>query len=201
MHKMNANEQQLDIVELQRRLFNLIKFGTVHSADYPKSLIRVEVGGNATGWLPWLTRRAGASTEWWAPEVGEQVVVLSPCGDPAQAVVLPSLYSNAHPAPSADPKIRRTNYSDGSFVEYNETTHKMTITVNGGDVALNTTGNLDAVVGGKADVTAGGAASVIADTISLDGGGAVKGLVQGDCRCAITGQPHPQISATVKASK
>jgi hypothetical protein len=79
----------------------------------------------------------------------------------------------------------------------------MTVTVNGGDTVLNTTGNLDAVVGGNADVMADGAANVTANTITLDGasGGGTKGAVQGDCLCAFTGAPHPQISATVKASK
>lgn len=39
--------------------------------------------------------------------------------------------------------------------------------------------------------------------VTIDGGGsgATKGCVQGDCICAYTGQPHPMVSATVKASK
>lgn len=32
-------------------------------------------------------------------------------------------------------------------------------------------------------------------------GGTAKGIVQADCVCAYTGQPHPMVSATVKGSK
>lgn len=48
---------------------------------------------------------------------------------------------------------------------------------------------------GKATIKANGG-------IDADGAGAgsVKGCVQGDCMCAFTGLPHPQFSATVKAS-
>ncbi len=191
------------LAELEHRLANVIRRGVIVEADYDAARVKVQLGDNTTGWLPWLTRRAGSAIEWWAPEIGEQVTVLSPSGDLAQGEVLPALYSTAHPAPVSDPKIRRINYGDGSFTEYNETTHTMTVTVNGGDTVLNTTGNLDAVVGGNADVMADGAASVTANTITLDGasGGGAKGVVQGDCLCAFTRAPHPQISATVDASK
>lgn len=197
------------LTELERRLANVVRHGVIAEADYNAARVRVQYATDESGnpvitsWLPWQTRRAGAAIEWWAPEVGEQVTVLSPSGEFSQGVVLPALFSTAHPAPSADPKVRRTNYGDGSFVEYDENSHKMTVTVNGGDTVLNTTGNLDAVVGGNADVMAGGHANVTANGINLDGtgGGGVKGAVQGDCLCAFTGAPHPQVSASVKASK
>lgn len=66
-----------------------------------------------------------------------------------------------------------------------------TVTINAsGDVALNCGGNLTATVTGG--VTVNGA------NIKLKGGGgADRGIVQGNCVCAFTGAPHPQISATV----
>lgn len=207
---------QFDVVELARRLENLIRNGTIAEADYPAARVRVKYDVDAngsdvlTGWLPWSTSRAGSAIDWWAPEVGEQVTVLSPSGDMALGVVLPSIYQTAHPAPTNDPNKRLVNFGDGSFVEYDRTAHKLTVTVNGGDTVLNTTGNLDAAVGGNAtvnaggnaEVDAGGHAKVTANNIELDGtgGGGVKGAVQGDCVCAFTGAPHPQVSATVKAS-
>jgi phage baseplate assembly protein V len=189
------------LAELERRLANVVRHGVIAEADYDAARVRVRYDTDESGspvltsWLPWQTRRAGAAIEWWAPEVGEQVTVLSPSGEFSQGVVLPALFSTAHPAPSADPKVRRTNYGDDSFVEYDENTHKMTVTVNGGDMVANVTGNMDAVIGGYANVTA--------NDINLDGagGGGVKGAVQGDCLCAFTGAPHPQVSASVKASK
>lgn len=43
--------------------------------------------------------------------------------------------------------------------------------------------------------------TVTATGIDLDGGpGGEKGVVQGDCICAYTGKPHPNVSGTVKSS-
>lgn len=207
---LDPTDIEYRLAELERRLANVVRTGVIAEADYSAARVRVQYAEDendepvTTAWLPWVTRRAGAAIEWWAPEVGEQVTILSPSGELTQGVVLPAMFSTAHPAPSSDPKVRRTNYGDGSFVEYDENTHTMTVTVNsGGDTVLNTTGNLDAVVGGNADVMADGHANVTANGINLDGadGGGVKGAVQGDCLCLFSGSPHAQVSATVKASK
>lgn len=70
------------------------------------------------------------------------------------------------------------------------------ITVNSGDVKIT-------VAAGKCTVTIAGKTAWKSDGgIELDGGGgAVKGIVQGDCICAFTGAPHIMVSATVKGSK
>lgn len=56
--------------------------------DLVKAKVRVKLGENLRGWLPWLTT-AGHLKTWNPPVVGEQVVVLSPGGDLEQSVVLP----------------------------------------------------------------------------------------------------------------
>ncbi|MFI9652601.1 phage baseplate assembly protein V [Guyparkeria sp. GHLCS8-2] len=100
--------------EINRRLENLIRLGTVDQADYASARLKVRIGELVTGWLPWLTHRAGGDRSWWAPEVGEQVVLLSPGGDLAQGIVLPSLYRDAHPAPGTDPAKHTTRYQNGT---------------------------------------------------------------------------------------
>ncbi|UMT46983.1 hypothetical protein AOY90_15755 [Escherichia coli] len=40
-------------------------------------------------WLQWLTHRAGRSRTWWAPSVGEQVLILAVGGELDTAFVLP----------------------------------------------------------------------------------------------------------------
>ncbi|MBY0576350.1 MAG: hypothetical protein K2P67_07135 [Gallionellaceae bacterium] len=67
-------------------------------------------------------------------------------------------------------------------------------------VSVNATGNATVVSGGNAEVNAVGKATINASEINLNGGGPMKGIVQGDCVCAFTGMPHGQVSATVKAS-
>lgn len=72
-----------------------------------------------------------------------------------------------------------------------------------GDITGNAGGNVGISAGGNVDVTAGGHANVTASGgANIDGGsGGVKGVVQGDCICHLTGLPHGSISGDVKASK
>ena len=115
------------LAELERRLDNLLRWGTVAQADYAAARVRVQSGDLLTGWIPWLTRRAAGDIDWWAPEVGEQVMLLSPCGDPAQAVCLPAVYQTAHPAPAAAPTVHRVAYADGTTIEYDRARGRLRI--------------------------------------------------------------------------
>lgn len=63
-----------------------------------------------------------------------------------------------------------------------------------GTATVNIVGNTTLECEGKVEITA-------ASTVEIDGGsGDVKGIVQGDCLCPITGQPHVMISSNVKGS-
>ena len=76
-----------------------IKFGSRVDLYLPlDAKLKVKIGDITTDWLPWLTHRASNDTSWWAPEVGEQVIVLAPSGELHQAVIMPSIYQSAHPA-------------------------------------------------------------------------------------------------------
>jgi phage baseplate assembly protein V len=182
---MTAQERQL-LTDLARRVENMLRQGVIAEVDHSAARCRVRAGGMLTGWIQWATAHAAGDRDWWPPEPGEQVIIMCPGGDPEQGVAVRGLYQAAHPAPSSSPEKRRLQLADGSVVDYDRATHQLTLTVIGNVV-----------------VTAGGHAAVTANTISLDGasGGGVKGMVQGDCLCAFTGHPHPQISGTVRGSK
>ena len=47
------------VADLQRRFENVLRIGKVCEADYENARIRVESGDVVTGWLPWITTRAG----------------------------------------------------------------------------------------------------------------------------------------------
>ncbi|MGE4296937.1 MAG: phage baseplate assembly protein V [Desulfovibrionaceae bacterium] len=180
------------LAELERKLPNVVRVGTVEAADYPAARVRVRTGDIVTGWLPWLTVRAGMDRSWWAPEVGEQTVVLSPSGELAQGVVLFGLYRDAHPAIADVPTIHRVEYADGAFIEYDREQHILSAYVPGdivavadgnvavtagGDAGVFITGDLDASVGGDVTVAAQGAVaisspskiSLAAPVIEIDG--------------------------------
>jgi phage baseplate assembly protein V len=175
------------VTELERRVANQVLVATVEALDEAAARVRVRAGALVTGWLPWLTRRAGPDADWWAPEPGEQVVLLSPGGEPEQGVVLPALYQSAYPAPANDRRYRRSQVSDAAFVQYDRATGALTAEGKG-DATLTAAGKVSLT--GKGTVEVRGAAAA-----------PVKGVVQGDCLCPFTRQFHLHISADVKASK
>jgi len=171
------------LAELERRLWNLLRLGVVAEADYAGALVRVRSGDLLTGWIPWLTRRASNDADWWAPEVGEQVVLLSPGGEPEQAVALPALYQSAHSAPAAIEYVRRVTYADGTTVEYDRDAHILKVYCVGdiqvraagdvklsvdGSVTANVSGNVTADIDGDVALTSGGRLDVEAAAVKFD---------------------------------
>lgn len=113
---------RLRVTELERQVANVIRIGSVLAVDHDSALASIQIGENTTAMRPWLTQRAGSDSTWWAPEVGEQVVLFSPSGDFNQGVILPAIYSAAAPAPSTDPDVHREQYADGFVIEHNRAT-------------------------------------------------------------------------------
>ena len=108
-----------------RRLDNMIRLATVTEVDPATARIRVSFQNNTSAWLPWVAGRAGGVRRWSMPSVDEQVVLICPQGETEQGVLLPSLYKEAFPAPSADPADHLTLYEDGALVAYNDITHTL----------------------------------------------------------------------------
>lgn len=166
------------VSELERRLANLLRHGTVEALDESSARVKVRCGEILTGWLPFYTRRAGEDRSWWAPEPGEQVTVLSPSGEMAQGSVLPALYRDAHPAPADSKDVCRIEFKAGGFAQYDRESGALTVSAEG----------LVRLIGkGKVEI------------VGADGA-QVRGTVQGHSLCMLTGKPHAHISATVKES-
>lgn len=116
---------------LSRLIENLIRLGTVAEVDHGSlkdkrpPRLRVQSGELLTGWLPWVAFRAGTSTEWDPPTVGEQVVVFSPSGQTAQGIALTGLVSEQYPANADRAGLHRRTYADGAVVEYDSVAHRL----------------------------------------------------------------------------
>lgn len=80
-----------------------------------------------TTWLNWLTTRAGRSRTWWAPSVGEQVLLLAIGGELDTAFVLPGIFSDDNPAPSASEDAWHVVFPDGAVIEYEPETSALTV--------------------------------------------------------------------------
>ncbi|EKN4069277.1 phage baseplate assembly protein V [Yersinia enterocolitica] len=109
---------QTQLTEILRLLRNLIRIGTVAEVDLDNALCRVATGDNTTGWLNWLTLRAGQSRSWWAPSEGEQVLILSLGGELDTAFVLPGIFSDDFPPPSASADGLYITFPDGATLHY-----------------------------------------------------------------------------------
>jgi phage baseplate assembly protein V len=151
------------LAEIDRRLANLIRLGTIAQLDEAKALVTVQVGTMETDWLPWRVSRAGGNVAWHAPEVGEQVILLAPSGDLGQAVVLGSLYQTAHPANANTKDVQRMTYQDGTVVEYDRAEHQLKVDASAasGTVLVN-------VGGGHVIVQCATAAVTATDSVTVD---------------------------------
>lgn len=166
-------DDRFDITELERRVANLIRIGSIASVDHAAARATVALGDITTTALPWLTRRAGNDRDWWAPSTGEQVVVMSVGGDLAQGVILPALYSDTAPAPANDGTIHRTIYADGAVIEYDTAAQDLSATLPGSAVVT---------AGGDITVTSGGSVTITAPNVVINAtqGGSGAAAMTGD---------------------
>ena len=141
---MDDELEDLNREQLTRHLANLMRFGVVEAADYNASTVRVRIGSLLTNWIPWTSVRTGPDRDWCPPEVGEQVLVVSPSGHPELGIVIASLFRDVHPANGNRVGLRRVTFADGTVCEYDRAAHALNITVpeNGGTVTVNTGGEI-----------------------------------------------------------
>ena len=181
--------------EMQRRLANVVRVGTVASVDLPNARCRVTIGDIQTAPLPFITCKAGEDRTWHPPEVGEQVIVLAPSGELAAGFVLGGVYTTAHPAPSTSPEVSKMLFKDGSTATYDRALHTLTldlptsgsslsVTVNGnatihaqGNALVEAVGNATVSAGSVARVEGGSSIQVVAPAISLQGSITMTGSI------------------------
>lgn len=112
-----------NVAELLRLIENLLRLGSIAEVDHGAPgerlpAVRVKSGALLTGWLPWAGGRAGTTRDWNPPTKGEQVMILSPGGDLANGVAIPSLFQLNHQPPSNDPGKIAREFPDGGLIEY-----------------------------------------------------------------------------------
>ena len=176
---------QLNTADLQHRLSQLVALGTVVETDYEKARVKVTIGEWTSTWLPWITSRASNDISWWALEIGEQVLVISPSGDMAQGVVIGSIYQQQEEqqlisdiAVEQRQSIHRVKYQDGTTIEYDREKHLLKADVKGDvellvekNVTATVTGDVAMTVQGQLTATVTKSAIIKADTITLESAG------------------------------
>jgi phage baseplate assembly protein V len=117
----------MDIAELSRLVENLIRFGTIHSVDHQAKRARVQSGQIITDWLRWIESRAGETTTWNPPTIGEQCVVLSPSGEIAQGMIIYGAPSDLIDTPSHDLAKHVIKFPDGAVFSYDHASSHLEI--------------------------------------------------------------------------
>jgi phage baseplate assembly protein V len=194
------------LVEISRLLHNLLRFGTVASVDHAAGTCTVATGELVTRPMPWLVQRAGDARTWWAPSIGEQVVLLCPGGDTARGVVQPAIYSHSAPRPTGSDTAKTTHYPDGAVVSYDPEAHQLTATLpDGGKVNMTASGGVaitgDTTITGKLTVTKDtelGAKLHVASDVTVDTTLTASTDVVGGGK-SVKGHKHPETGTVTGA--
>jgi len=160
----------------------VIHIGTVVEAKAEKSLVKVDVLGRITDWLPLLQQANSFKRRFVSMRKGQQVVVL------ANRVVIGSIFNVDCLEPDgANEHIDVVEYEDGTRIEYDTEAKTLNIEAVGD---LNITCKNAVVTADSVDVKS--------TDIKLNGG---KGVVTGNHICMVTGTPHSSCSMTVTAGQ
>ncbi|MDC5398502.1 phage baseplate assembly protein V [Acinetobacter baumannii] len=138
--------------DINRRLENLIRFGTIKTVNpsKPIPLVTVDLDDIVTPEIRFFNARSGDDSTWDPPSLDEEVMVISPCGEIGPtSVVFYGLYNNEHPAPSDDLNQKIRVFADGCVIAYDISAHQLSAILPSG---------------GKAIVTADGGITVNGDT-------------------------------------
>lgn len=156
--------------QLEQRVANVLRWGTIGTVG-PGALATVNMGAITTAPRPWFTTRAGPDATWWAPEAGEQVMLLSPSGDFNQGVILPAIYQDSFPPPATAATQQVMKWADGSTLTYDRAAHTWTLNIAGSGSAINLT------TAGAINLTATGKVTIAGSEIDLNGPVKASGTV------------------------
>jgi phage baseplate assembly protein V len=114
--------------DILRKLANLIRFGTVQAVAGKR--VQVKIGGLLTRPIAWVSTRAGQTKAWSSPDIGEQVVVLSPNGDLGAGVAIGGIFCDAFDVPEgANADNVLIAFGDGAVLLYDQAAHVLQATL------------------------------------------------------------------------
>ncbi|MCE1004503.1 phage baseplate assembly protein V [Pseudomonas sp. NMI1173_11] len=129
---MSYAEAQLD-----RMVAGLVIPCYVVAVDLIDAKVRVTDGGDWTSaWVRWHALAAGNARHWRAPSMGEQGVLVSPSGEPAQGTFVPGLYGNAGDRPDNRDHVEVWRFDDGGSMVYDWAANSYTIKLPTGTVNI-----------------------------------------------------------------
>lgn len=183
--------------DANRRLENIVRFGTIKTINPSKPIPRVIVnlGDIETPEIRCLNIRSGDDSTWDMPSTNEECVVISPCGDIGPtSFVLYGFYNDDHPAPSDDLNKKIRMFADGCVIAYDVAAHHLSAVLPSGGTAVLTA---DGGVTVNGDTTINGNLQVNGST-AMTGNNTVGGsqLVQGSSHSSGTFSSDGDVTAS-----
>lgn len=183
--------------DANRRLENIVRFGTIKTINPSKPIPRVIVnlGDIETPEIRCLNIRSGDDATWDMPSINEECVVISPCGDIGPtSFVLYGFYNDDHPAPSDDLNQKIRMFADGCVIAYDVAAHHLSAVLPSGGTAVLTA---DGGVTVNGDTTINGNLQVNGST-AMTGNNTVGGsqLVQGSSHSSGTFSSDGDVTAS-----
>lgn len=154
----------------------------VVAVDLTTAMVRVTDGGDWTSaWVRWHAQAAGKARHWRAPSIGEQGVLVSPSGEPAQGTFVPGLYGNAGDQPDNRDHVEVWRFDDGGSLVYDWVASSYTIKVPSGTVTIEVGGTKavltdDAITAESANITLTGIVKIVGPlqvSGDINGGGRI----------------------------
>lgn len=140
MTARTKNYEQGHVPDMERRLANMVRNGKISAISYGNPAgprVKVKSGDIETGWIPTGAERAGEDSTWSPRNIGESVVIVSPSGDLAQAVVVCSVHNQGNPAPGIGGDLTARKWGDGAMQTYDKATGTLHISAPpGGRIVL-----------------------------------------------------------------
>jgi phage baseplate assembly protein V len=112
------------------------------SSIYPErctARVYFEDKNMVSGELQVVVRGAQNHKDYWMPAIGEQVICLFLPNGNGEGFIIGALYNDEDKPPVQSEKKRHILFEDGAFIEYDSTSHVLTIdfsAVSGGQVIL-----------------------------------------------------------------
>ena len=138
--------------QCEHRMNQLIRTGFVVAQDANKHRVRVELRDTVTNqlvsqFLPVLIPRASSDLHYDLPDIGDQVLCLFGGNGLEQGYVVGSMYGKQKPPVGDANKVHR-KFKDGSTIEYDRESHKLTANING-DIDIHATGQINIKADGE----------------------------------------------------
>ncbi|MEE1902681.1 phage baseplate assembly protein V [Pseudomonas inefficax] len=123
--------------QMDRMLAGLLIPCYVVAVDLVDAKVRVTDGGDWTSaWVRWHSLAAGKARHWRAPSIGEQGMLVSPSGEPAQGTFVPGLYGKAGDRPDNRDHVETWRFDDGGSIVYDWAANSYTIKLPTGTVNI-----------------------------------------------------------------